>query len=374
MRTTIFLFALVLTSSASSLAQERGQSVQGGSDSHLIQTNTIDSTGDSALLKMRKGNSYFSQKDYAAAVEYYKIALDLRPDYHDAHYNLGVANLDWGRYEEAAKAFKQALTLDQRATTYELLGVVHQRLKQPQSAVEYYKKALRLNPASALSNNNIGYVYLGLKRHEAAAAFFGTALKLRPEFPEATQGLCTALAYLPATLEALESCTNAVETAPNSETYHYLVALIYFGLDHYREAIESFERAARLNPNNELTQNGIGHSYYRLGQHQKALSHFQRAIEIQPDLGDAHAGLGSVYYRLRKPKEATKALRQALKLNPESVEARFNLAIACLTIDQRDCAIEQYNRLKIEEPEVSQSLFRILFRNRVIDARNARSK
>ncbi len=373
MRSTIFLFAILLTSGASSLAQERGQ-ILGNIDSPLIQTDNVNSTGDAALLEVRKGNSHFAQKDYAAAVECYKKALELRPDYHDAQYNLGVANLDWGRYEEAAEALKQAVALSPLAITYELLGVVNQRLNQPQTAVGYYKKALGLNPSSALSNNNIAYAYLELKRPEAAAVFFRETLRLQPKFAEATQGLCTALSYLPATLEALEACMNAVETQPNSETYHYLVGLAYFSLDHYREAIESFELAAEINPNNGLTQNAMGHGYYRLGQHQKALSHFQRAIEIQPTLSDAHAGLGNVYYRMRKPKEATKALRQALELNPDSVEAKFNLAIACLTLNQRDCALEQYNRLKIDEPEVSQSLFQILFRNRVIDARDPGSK
>jgi tetratricopeptide (TPR) repeat protein len=37
------------------------------------------------------GNAYSEQGEIDKAIEHYQIALKLKPDYSDAHYNLGIA-------------------------------------------------------------------------------------------------------------------------------------------------------------------------------------------------------------------------------------------------------------------------------------------
>lgn len=373
MHSIVLLVVLILTLNLAITAQDLPGEIQrspGYIKPDLTPTVDNNSTGEHALDEVRKGNSHFKRKDYAGAVESYERALKLNRDFHAAYYNLGVANFDWGRFEAASQALKRAIALKPDAGTHELLGVVYQRLKDPQSAIANYKKALELNPESIVANNNLGYSYLDLRRYELAAFYFRNVLSLNPEFAESTEGLCIALASLPPTLEALEVCTNAASLPNDSPVYQYLLGYIYFSLDHFREAIDGFTKSLSTSPMGALSHNGLGHSYFRLGQHKEALHHFQKAIEINPNLSDAYAGLGSVYYRLRKPKEAAKALRQALVHNPDSAETKYNLAIACLTLNQRECALEQYNSLKHDEPEVSSRLYRLLFRNRVIDARD----
>ncbi len=58
------------------------------------------------------GNALVTVPDNKAAIEQYKAAISLRPDYENAFYNLGRAYLADGQTTEAKVAFSQALELD----------------------------------------------------------------------------------------------------------------------------------------------------------------------------------------------------------------------------------------------------------------------
>jgi predicted Zn-dependent protease len=65
-------------------------------------------------------------------------------------------------------------------------------------------------------------------------------------------------------------------------------------------------------------------------------------------------------------KEAKRVFEKALSLKPESPVARYNLAMTCLALNQRDCAREQYSILKTIEPGLSVQLFDQIYQGKVI--------
>lgn len=66
-----------------------------------------------AIYRVVYGNALSAQKDNKGAIEQYKVALSLQPDYENALYNLGRAYLADGQRTEAKVAFSQALALDE---------------------------------------------------------------------------------------------------------------------------------------------------------------------------------------------------------------------------------------------------------------------
>lgn len=68
--------------------------------------------GKQPVFRVVYGNALVALKDNKGAIEQYKAAISLQPDYENAYYNLGRAFLADGQTTEAKVAFSQALELD----------------------------------------------------------------------------------------------------------------------------------------------------------------------------------------------------------------------------------------------------------------------
>lgn len=64
------------------------------------------------IFRVVYGNALCALNDNKGAIEQYKAAISLQPDYENAFYNLGKAYLSDGQTTEAKVAFSQALELD----------------------------------------------------------------------------------------------------------------------------------------------------------------------------------------------------------------------------------------------------------------------
>lgn len=60
------------------------------------------------------GTEYILEKDHEKAEKYLRKAIELKPEYGDAHYNLAECLRLQGNIEEAADHFKEAMELDPR--------------------------------------------------------------------------------------------------------------------------------------------------------------------------------------------------------------------------------------------------------------------
>ncbi|HEX9205063.1 MAG TPA: tetratricopeptide repeat protein [Candidatus Deferrimicrobiaceae bacterium] len=107
---------------------------------------------------MMLGMTYQARGESAKAEEYLRKAIDARPDYAEAHNNLGTVLASQKRWDEAAREFEAAAgnvlyTTPERA--YFNLAEVERMRKDPKRAEESYRRALR-------ANNRYAPAYLGL--------------------------------------------------------------------------------------------------------------------------------------------------------------------------------------------------------------------
>jgi tetratricopeptide (TPR) repeat protein len=75
------------------------------------------------------GNALARQGKLDQAIENYERALQLKPDYAEAHYNFGVALASQGKSAEAMQHFQQGLSLATAQGNMELAGFIRARLK-----------------------------------------------------------------------------------------------------------------------------------------------------------------------------------------------------------------------------------------------------
>jgi len=106
------------------------------------------------------------------------------------HNNIGVIYSERKSYDQAAREYERALSLDPR------LPVAHYnygndllRLEQLRPAVRHFSKSLRLYPTDTWAFNNRGRAYFEMGKREKARRDFEDALRIDPGFEQARKNL-----------------------------------------------------------------------------------------------------------------------------------------------------------------------------------------
>ena len=102
---------------------------------------------DYAEAHLNLGNALQRQGQLAEAVGQYQEAIRFKPDYAEAHNNLGAAFLDQGRLAEAVTQYQEAIRLKPHyVEAHYNLGLALQAKGHLVEAVAQYHKAIRLKP------------------------------------------------------------------------------------------------------------------------------------------------------------------------------------------------------------------------------------
>lgn len=144
----------------------------------------VVSEGPEALYA--RANALHDRQDIAGAVALYRKAIEIRPDFAEAHYNLGVALKDGGSPSEAALHFRKAADLLPHMTEpLNNLGTALIEASQPEAAVAAYREAIALQPDDPGTHFNLGVALKALERWEDAIASYRAAVARAPQAAEA---------------------------------------------------------------------------------------------------------------------------------------------------------------------------------------------
>ena len=120
---------------------------------------------------------------FGAAVDCYKQALKIKPDYAEALYNMGAALNSMGNSEAAIDSYKQALKIKPDfAEAYNNIGVAFNDMGNSEAAIDSCEQALKIKLDYAEAHNNIGLAYMNMGNSEAAIESYKQALKIRSDF------------------------------------------------------------------------------------------------------------------------------------------------------------------------------------------------
>ncbi len=97
-----------------------------------------------------EGARHMQAKRYPEAVAAFQRAVKVRPDFAEAHSNLGYSLRNTGRIDQAIAAYREAIRLKpDLAEAREYLGVAYLVKGDRQAAMEQYRVLQRLNPRVA---------------------------------------------------------------------------------------------------------------------------------------------------------------------------------------------------------------------------------
>jgi len=135
-------------------------------------------------------------RQFSASISHYKTAITIRPDYSDAHYNLGNVFHEVGDLDAAIASYQRALEIDRDCDTYLNLGNALRERGDLSAAIDNYHLALQINPEYVDAYNNLGEALKEQGKYMAAIANFKHGLELAPEHSTLNAALGLALMSL----------------------------------------------------------------------------------------------------------------------------------------------------------------------------------
>jgi eukaryotic-like serine/threonine-protein kinase len=135
---------------------------------------------DPAYFEAREelGLFYYYRGRYPEAADAFQKAIETAPGIVDAHTSLGGVLCDLGRYEEAEQALQESLNIRETGSALNDLGAIRVYQRRDAEAVDYFNRAIIIDPSNYLYLLNLGDSNLRLGRHRDAHVAYRKAMEL----------------------------------------------------------------------------------------------------------------------------------------------------------------------------------------------------
>ena len=319
-----------------------------------VQQHQSSPTMTFALAKAYSGLGFsqIGKKQYQLAIQNFE-KIRVRPEY-ESHWTkgLGMAYYHLGQYEDAAKNLivADSLTPNQkeivykldwsilrswdtetareyflakarrkplRASVYMAIGWIEHQHGDPDLGVEYFLKAISLDPEIAASDdfkgilakerfgwqvyNHIGWAYYHRSKLEDSTQMFNTALATQPRSSEAMKGLGYNFFKMKKWDEAEAYLKKSLKRNPKSNPV--------------TEKNQGNEPGLKIDVTTSA-RTKLARTLLQQNKHQEALKHWLEALNHHPEWPEVHDGLGWTYLKLNRLAESREAFTQAIRHQP----------------------------------------------------------
>jgi predicted O-linked N-acetylglucosamine transferase (SPINDLY family) len=239
-----------------------------------------------------------------------------------------------GRLDDASAIYQQLLTDNpDDADAAHLLGLVHYRNNDFDSAIRLIQGAVERDPDNPIYHANLGNVLKDAGRLTDAIAAYRRALELNPGDAAIHNNLGYVLQVSGIMDEGIGHYRKAINLRPGDYRAHYNLGNALFLTGKSEEAVTAFREAANLNPQFAETWDHLGTVLQRLGRASEAEECFRRRIEIDPDSADAFQTLALDLQQQGRVNEAFACYQRAIALRPDFLPA----VASALWLAQRLC-------------------------------------
>jgi adenylate cyclase len=144
------------------------------------------------------------------------------------------------------------------------------------------RKAISLNPHTALAHYALAFVHRLRGNHEAALSSFNDAIRIDPYLAKAYAQAGNEMVFLGNARGAIPLVEKATQLSPQDPSigpFFWIKGRAYFILGDYPKAIEAFEESVRLRPNLWFNQAWLVAAYALSGRDteaRKALADFEK--------------------------------------------------------------------------------------------------
>jgi tetratricopeptide (TPR) repeat protein len=269
------------------------------------------------------GRAYERVDRMDLAHRYWEQALSLEPNFvwilqvRDQFYRSEKKfNLAMGMAEHLSKVPNHELE------GYKRMGEVAELKNDGNSAVHFYRKALKIQDSAEL-HIQIGDILLETNQ-EGALREFEAGLRAKPSRME-KRDIYIRIGRNQCDQQNYQAALQAFKKAFAEDAHSIKIAIeksrCELSAKSYKAAANTLENALKLNPNSSQLWQDYGYALLHQDKLKPAFTAIKRAIELKPS-DQAYFLMAQVHMAMKKRPEAQMYLRKAIQLNPKNREAK----------------------------------------------------
>ncbi len=296
--------------------------------------------------------------DLARAADCYTAALRLKPNFADAHSNLGGVLARQGNLDQAIVQFQQALLYRPNfCNALITLGGALTEQGRAAEAIAPLRKAIQLQDQDVDAHYNLGNAWLALARTNEASAEYQRVLALNSNHAPANFQLAGLLLSGDNAAAAVRHYRTALAANPHSPTIHYQLGKVLAATGQAAEGTKHHREAVRLRPDWPEPLNALAwllatHPQATLRNGNEAVMLAESAAELtnhsDPQVLDT---LAAAYAESGRFEDAIRTAAQAIKLTDTPASQHLAAEIkARLALYQRYQAFREPLPLTRPEP------------------------
>ena len=250
-----------------------------------------------------------AKPDYKLAVENLRSAVELEPQFAEAHYNLGILLMELDQSGEAILPLEQAKDIDPEVLDYTVaLGRAYAATGKVDDAEPLFLEVIAREPDNLAAKNNLAA--LNLQRGN----------------------IDSALEYLQDILREDDQNVPAIKT----------MGLVYRKQDNKSLSKYMFNKAIKIDEKDPDLHNNLGLVYMSEENVPKAVNEFQKAIELDPNYLEARLNLGSILLEYLDYKRANEQFVEAVRISPDHCVARLGSAASAYALGEHQRSSDNY--------------------------------
>lgn len=304
-----------------------------------------------------------TEENLMKAIEYFKRAVELDPEYALAYagladvYNVLPSNVGIPVEEvlpKAKEAASKALQLDDNlGEAHASLGLALSLEEDTLGAEKEYLTAIELNPAYAYAHYWYAMLLGEMGKHEESLRELETAYELDPLSVVILVYLATIRWESGDSLEALELVQRALEIEPTRMATYSAFGRGLRMSGRLEDAVRIFQRAIQIDSTYSSAYNQLCYIYNEMGDFEKALKATDRYVQSLPDEPDAYDTRGDIYAYNGRLNKAIENYQQAIKVDPEYGASQEKLFSAYLFNREYDKADSMARlTLQVDDPKI----------------------
>jgi tetratricopeptide (TPR) repeat protein len=222
------------------------------------------------------------------------------------------------------EVFQQALKINPRSTeTHNNLGNSYVAQQKNELAEREFRTTLRFDLRNRDANYNLGLLLLARNDPRDAITYFS---RVQPKDPEVLLNLAQAYLGAGQKQKGLELAGSLSEQAGSDVRGHFTLGVLLAKQREYSAASHEFEIANSLQPDTFEILHNLGQAYRKRGENEKALDVLGRALKLSPNSVETLYLIAQIYSDRGKDLDALELLVKAHRLARENTDIIFLMA------------------------------------------------
>jgi protein O-mannosyl-transferase len=227
------------------------------SSSEQLFQHAVDLYPNTHVAHNNLGNIYYRRDELEEALAEYNVALSIR-DHHRTRSNYAAVLRKQGKIEEALREYDNVLSKNSNSKEAHFgLGLLAAQQGNTGQAVASYSRALELDPSFAEVHINFGALYMQMGDVASALEQYDQALRILPFSASAHYNRAIALRKLKRTKDAIAAYEQAVQLEPTFVAARINLGILYHERRKIDESIEQFDAVLRYDPNNARAKSAL---------------------------------------------------------------------------------------------------------------------